>query len=196
MAFWKKKQPKIYPTHMIVGLGNPGGAYKGTRHNVGFEVVELLGKRFGISVSKNKHQALIGEGEIAGKAVVLVKPMTFMNISGRAIKPLAVSYGISPEHILVISDDLDLDVGRVRMKPKGGAGGHNGHKSLIQVLGSDEYPRIKIGIGKGLETKDHVLSRFRPEERVDIESALAKSADGVEHWLLDGVELAMNRTNS
>lgn len=196
MAFWKKKKPKIYPTHMIVGLGNPGGAYKGTRHNVGFDVVELLGKRYGIAVSLSKHQGLIGEGEISGVPVVLVKPTTFMNLSGRSVKPLAAGYGISPDKIIVISDDLDMEVGRVRMKPKGGSGGHNGHKSLIQSLGSDEYPRIKIGIGKGVETKDHVLSRFHPDEKAVIQDAIELSAKGVEYWLEDGIEIAMNRTNS
>lgn len=195
MAFWKKKQPKIYPHHMVVGLGNPGAGYRGTRHNVGFDVIDHLAKEFGISVTTNRSQALVGEGQIGGVDVVLVKPLTFMNLSGRAVKPLAEKYGIKAENILVVADDLDIETGRVRMKPKGSAGGHNGHKSLIQSLGTQDYPRIKIGIGKGGETIDHVLSRFSPEERVVIDEAVARSARGVEVWLAEGVEVAMNRVN-
>lgn len=195
MGFFKKKQPKVYPKLMVVGLGNPGAAYKGTRHNVGFDVVDELAKRHGIKVSRTLNQALIGEGLVGGRAVLLVKPLTFMNLSGRSVKPLAAKYGIPVESILVVADDLDMETGRVRMKPKGSAGGHNGHKSLIQSLGSQEYPRIKIGIGKGGETMDHVLSRFKPGERTVINEAVAKSADGVEIWVAEGLEIAMNRVN-
>lgn len=195
MGFFKKKQPKVYPTHIVVGLGNPGAAYKGTRHNVGFDVIDLLAKRHKIPVTMTKHQALTGIGEICGVPVLLVKPLTFMNLSGRSVKPLMAGHSLVLEKLLVIADDLDMETGRVRMKPKGSAGGHNGHKSLIQTLGSDEYARVKIGIGKAGETVDHVLSRFKPDERVLIDEAVAKAADGVEYWLTDGVELAMNRVN-
>ncbi|MDI9639342.1 aminoacyl-tRNA hydrolase [Geitlerinema splendidum] len=181
---------------MVVGLGNPGARYAGTRHNVGFDLVDELGKRHGQSLRTTRDQALIAEVTINGVETVLVKPLTFMNLSGRAVKALAARYSISPKDILVVADDLDLPTGKVKMKPKGGAGGHNGHKSLLQLLGTDEYPRIKIGIGKAGETVDHVLSRFTPEERVDIESAIKLSADAAELWLTDGIERAMNHANS
>lgn len=196
MAFWKKRKPKVYPTHMVVGLGNPGAGYKGTRHNVGFDVIDRLAQDHNVKVTNTRNQALIGEGQISGVEVLLVKPLTFMNLSGRAVKPLAQKYNIKPENILVIADDLDMETGRVRMKPKGSAGGHNGHKSLIQSLGTQEYPRLKIGIGKGsAQTKDHVLSRFHPEEKAEIQEAIELSALGTEIWLTEGIERAMNRVN-
>ena len=125
-----------------------------------------------------------------------MKPMTYMNLSGQSVAPLAKSYGVKPEKIVVIADDLDLEVGRTRLKPKGGAGGHNGHKSLIHSLGTQEYPRLKIGIGKGDdETIDHVLGKFNPEERVEIEKAIRKGADGIEVLVQHGLEAALNKVN-
>ncbi len=182
---------------MIVGLGNPGPEYKGTRHNVGFEAIDQLAERHKIKLDKGKQQSRLGVGMVNGRAVVLVKPLTFMNLSGRSIAPLAREYGIKPERILVIADDLDLTVGRVRARAKGSAGGHNGHKSLIAALGTEEYPRFKIGIGsvdKG-DTIDHVLGKFNSEERLDVNEAIDQVVDGVEITIADGIELAMNRVN-
>lgn len=195
MGFFKKKGPKIHPTKMIVGLGNPGPKYARTRHNVGFEVIDLLGERHKVKVNVSRKQALIGEFELFGVGVALVKPLTFMNLSGRAVKDLAAGYGIKPENILVVTDDMDLATGVVKMKPKGSSGGHNGHKSIIASLGSEEYPRIKIGIGKAGETIDHVLGRFDPDERGLVDDCLKRSADGVERWVTDGTERAMNVVN-
>lgn len=196
MGFFKKKAPKIYPKKMVVGLGNPGPQYAHTRHNVGFDAVDLLAKRHKAKINIGRKQALIAEIEILGVPVALVKPMTFMNLSGRAVKELAAGYGIGPHEILVITDDLDLPTGTLKMKPKGSSGGHNGHKSIISALGTEEYPRIKIGIGKAGETIDHVLGRFDPEDRADVERALELASDGVEAWITDGVERAMNLVNS
>jgi PTH1 family peptidyl-tRNA hydrolase len=194
-----RKRPVVTgpPTWLIVGLGNPGAEYRGTRHNVGFEVLDLLADRHRIKLDKSKHQARYGLGAIGDTTVALIRPLTYMNLSGRAVAPFAREFGISPANILVITDDLDLAVGRVRLKPKGSAGGHNGHKSLIASLETTEYPRIKIGIGSvdRNETVDHVLGSFTGDERQRIASALAMAADGAEVCVQDGLERAMNRIN-
>lgn len=180
----------------MVGLGNPGPEYARTRHNVGFDLIDELSSRHGIKLGTAQHKARFGIGTIGGVGVVLVKPMTYMNLSGQSVAPLAKAHGIKPEKIVVVADDLDLEVGRTRLKPKGGAGGHNGHKSLIHSLGTQEYPRLKIGIGKGDdETIDHVLGKFTPEERVEIEKAIRKGADGIEVLVQDGLESALNKIN-
>jgi peptidyl-tRNA hydrolase, PTH1 family len=179
-----------------VGLGNPGPEYRGTRHNVGFDVIDRLAERHKIKLDKSKHQSRYGIGTIAGVPVLLMKPLTFMNLSGRSVAPMAREHGIKPDQILVIADDLDLPLGRTRLKPKGSAGGHNGHKSLIAALGTQEYPRIKIGIGAGEgETVGHVLGRFNPEDRIAADEAIARSADGIEAALREGIERAQNVVN-
>lgn len=181
---------------MIVGLGNPGAEYRGTRHNVGFEVIDRLAARHKLRVTVSRERALTGVGSVRGVPVLLVKPMTFMNLSGQSVGALARRHGFKPEQVLVVADDLDLPTGRVRMKPKGSSGGHNGHKSILAALRSEEYPRIKIGIGKDGPTIDHVLSRFAPEERTLIDAAIERAADGCETFLVDGLERALNVVNS
>lgn len=190
--------PSVPPSWLIVGLGNPGPEYAGTRHNVGFEVVDMLAQRFRIKLDTRRHKAVYGVGLIAGESVVLAKPLTFMNLSGVAVAPLAREFQLAPERVLVVADDLDLDIGRTRMKPKGGAGGHNGHKSLIASLGTGDYPRIRIGIGKGKpgDTIDHVLSRFAPGERELIEDAKERAADGIETMVREGLERALTAINT
>ena len=194
-----RKRPNLSgpPTWLIVGLGNPGAEYKGTRHNVGFDVIDLLADRHRIKLDKSKHQARYGIGMIGETAVALIRPLTYMNLIGRAVLPFAREFGIKPDRILVITDDLDLQIGRVRLKPKGSAGGHNGHKSLIASLETTEYPRIKIGIGSvdRSKTVDHVLGSFNGEERPVIQAALVAAADGAEICVQDGLEPAMNRVN-
>ncbi|MCG9895393.1 MAG: aminoacyl-tRNA hydrolase [Fimbriimonadaceae bacterium] len=194
--FKKAREPLPPPTVCIVGLGNPGAQYRGTRHNVGFEVIDMLGEKHGIAVRTTKHQALIGIGRIAGETVVLVKPLTFMNLSGRSVAPILREHSLTPDRLLVITDDLDLPVGRVRMKPKGSSGGHNGHKSLIASLGTEDYARIKIGIGRpGDATVDHVLGRFHPDERTDLNPCLKRSVQGAEAFVSQSLEAALNAVN-
>jgi PTH1 family peptidyl-tRNA hydrolase len=194
-----RKKPVVTgpPTWLIVGLGNPGAEYRGTRHNVGFEAIELLSERHRIKVDRSKNQARYGIGQIGDTAIALIRPLTYMNLSGRAVAPFAKEFAIPPERILVITDDLDLVLGRVRLKPKGSAGGHNGHKSIIASLGTTEYPRLKIGIGSvdRANTVEHVLGNFNPDERKLINEAIALAADGVEIAVQDGLERALNRVN-
>lgn len=194
--FFKKRAPELPPEWLIVGLGNPGPEYRGTRHNVGFAVIDELAKHHGIKIAKSKNKALYGAGSIRGHGVLLIKPLTFMNLSGQAVAAFARQHGIKPECMLVVADDLDMATGRVRLKPKGSAGGHNGHKSIIQCLGSSEYPRLKIGIGASKDnTIDHVLSRFKPDEQKKITEAIALAVQGCEVAVTDGIERAMNAVN-
>jgi PTH1 family peptidyl-tRNA hydrolase len=183
---------------MVVGLGNPGPEYRGTRHNVGFELIDLIAEKHHIRLDKARHQARFGIGRVSDSVVLLVKPLTFMNLSGRAVAPLAKEYNLDPAHILVVADDKDLALGRTRIKPKGSAGGHNGHKSVIASLGTEEYPRLKIGIDapnrKG-GLIDHVLGGFNAEERASIQAALQKAMLGVETLANRGLEAGMNVVN-
>jgi PTH1 family peptidyl-tRNA hydrolase len=162
---------------------------------VGFEVVDQLAAANRIKLVSAKHRAITGSGTIAGSSVLLMKPLTYMNLSGQSVAPLAKSLGVKPNRILVIADDLDLDVGKVKMRLKGSAGGHNGHKSLIASLGTEEYPRLKIGIGHSSRdsTIDHVLSRFPPNERELIDDAVAACVDACELVVGQSVEAALQR---
>ena len=194
--FRRRVQPTLPPEWLIVGLGNPGPEYKGTRHNVGFEVIDALADKHRIKLDQAKHQARLGIGSVEGTTLVLVKPLTFMNLSGRSVAPLMRQYNLAPDRILVIADDLDLSVGKVRMRPKGSAGGHNGHKSLIHSLGTDEYPRIKIGIGKGDDaTISHVLGPFSPDERGSIDAAVKHVVQTIEVLCSSGLDRAMEMAN-
>ena len=149
--------------YIIVGLGNPGDKYEKTRHNVGFNVIDLLAKEYSIDVSKIKHKALIGEGRVGTEKVILVKPMTYMNLSGESVADICNYYNIDLENLIVIYDDIDLDVGKIRIRKKGSGGTHNGMRSIIKCLGSNEFPRVRVGISKpknGQDLADFVLSRF------------------------------------
>ncbi len=182
---------------MIAGLGNPGPEYAHTRHNVGFDLIDTLAAKHNIKIDRAKHKARIGLGTIEGVGVALVKPLTFMNLSGQSLAPILREFGIKPDHLCVIADELDFPVGKVKMRPKGGSAGHNGHKSIIQSLGTDEYARIRVGIHSELrnETIDFVLSKFHPEERVDIDQAINLGIRGIETMVTDGVERALNVIN-
>lgn len=194
--FRRKPKPDRPPEWLVVGLGNPGGEYRGTRHNVGFEVLDRLAAKHRIKIGRGAHRALLGKGSVAGVEVVLAKPLTYMNLSGQAVAAVARQYGLKPAQILVIADDMALNVGRIRLKPKGGAGGHNGHKSIIQSLGTDEYPRIKVGIGEPTAGGiDHVLSGFERDERPVIDEALSRAVEACEAAIASGVERAMNLIN-
>lgn len=195
MLFRRKKET-VKAEWLIVGLGNPGGEYRGTRHNVGFEVVDRLAEKHRIKLGRAKHRAQTGTGRIGGVEVVLAKPLTYMNLSGNSVAPLARELDLPPERILVVADDLDLPLGKVKLKPKGSHGGHNGHRSLIASLRSQEYPRIKVGIGKASgETVEHVLSAFDRDERDLADEMIAKAAEGVESVVQQGLEKGMNLVN-
>ncbi len=193
----KPQQPQFDIEWVVVGLGNPGPEYARTRHNVGFDAIDEFASKHNIKLDRGKHKARIGIGQVDGVGVALVKPMTYMNLSGQSIAPTLREFGVKPDHLIVIAVELDFPVGKVRMKPKGGSAGHNGHKSIIQSLGTDEYARIRVGIHseeRG-ETIDFVLSKFHPDERVDIDRAIAKTIDGIEAALSGGIERALIAIN-
>lgn len=183
---------------LIVGLGNPGRTYMRTRHNLGFRVVDELAARHSLRFSDRHFNAEIADGVIAGARVLLVKPQTFMNASGEAVAPLVGYYRISAEDILVVHDDLDLTPGKIRLRRRGSAGGHRGIASLIERLGTQDFARLKIGIGHPsgpIEVVDYVLQAFGPEEVPLMEQAVARAADAVELYLAEGLEAAMRRFN-
>lgn len=182
---------------LIAGLGNPGQEYAGTRHNVGFEVIEELAERHQIPVRKRTLRSVLGDGIIEKQKVILARPMTFMNLSGEAISAIARMYRISPEDIIVLLDDVAIPAGALRLRLKGSPGGHNGLKSVEQHLHTQEYKRIRIGVG-GSQHKDlvdHVLGRFKQDERETISEAIDRAADAVEYALKEGFENAMNKFN-
>jgi len=183
---------------LVVGLGNPGPKYEGTRHNVGFAAVDLLATRHGLQWESAPRgiEALVAHWRIGG--AMLAKPLTFMNLSGTAIVGLLQFYKIEPADLLVVVDEVQLDTGRVRIRPDGSAGGHNGLKSTIASLGTDGVPRLRIGVGRGdarRDLADHVLARFEPDERSVIDDAIERAADAAQLCIADGVLAAMNRYN-
>ncbi len=196
----RRRQPgpgDLPPQWLVVGLGNPGPEYANTRHNVGFRVIDLLGQRHRIEVRSRERQSLGGYGKIGEESVALVKPQTYMNVSGRAVVSYSRAFAFKPESILVVYDDMDLPIGRLRIRPQGSAGGHNGIKSIIAELGSDAFPRVRIGVGRprGGDAIGHVLSKFTGPEVGEIRDAIERAADAVECILSDGLETAMNRFN-
>ena len=182
---------------LIVGLGNPGAEYDGTRHNVGFEVVNRLARAHGIAVQKRAFQSVLGDGVIAGVRVILARPMTFMNLSGEAVGSLARYYRVDPAQIIVILDEVALPVGQLRLRFQGSAGGHNGLAHIIQHLHTTAVPRIRIGVGAAAPGKlvGHVLSRFGPAETSAMAEAYVRAAEAAECAVADGFETAMNRFN-
>lgn len=185
---FRRKPPPVETVEwMIVGLGNPGAEYRGTRHNVGFAVIDLLAEQHRIRIARGRQRALIGTGSLDGHAVALVKPTTYMNLSGQAVAPLMKQFGLKPSRVLVVADDLDLPTGKLRLREKGKSGGHNGHKSLIASLQTDEYPRVKIGIDcvARHETIDHVLSQFDRDE-IEVAQRAIASAAGVCEAVIHG----------
>lgn len=182
---------------LVAGLGNPGAQYRGTRHNVGFEVVDLVARRHGLIFDGAPAEALQARWRQTDDVVLLVKPLTFMNISGEAVGTLSRFYKIALQDILIVCDDVYLDLGRLRLRGSGGEGGHNGLRSIADVLGND-YARLRIGVGRGdarRDLADHVLARFEPEELAGIEAAVARAADAVEGWVSDGLVKTMNVFN-
>lgn len=185
--------------YVVVGLGNPGKDYTNTRHNVGFNTVDLIAKRNNIDLNKIKFKSVYGEGFIGREKVILVKPQTYMNNSGITVRELTQFYKLPIENIIVIVDDIDIGFADLRIKAKGSAGSHNGLKSIIYHLQEDKFPRVKIGIGKKhpeQDLADFVLSRFSKEEAPDIESSISKAAEAVEVMIAEGTESAMNKFNT
>lgn len=182
---------------LVVGLGNPGGKYAATRHNVGFRVIDELARRHGIDVSRAGFGGLTGKGSIGAQQALLLKPGTFMNLSGRAVREAMTFYKLELADLLVISDDMALPLGRLRLRKGGSAGGHNGLASIIAELGSDAFGRLRIGIEQvaGERMVGHVLSPFSRQEEEVIGPAVVKAADAVECWLAEGMDTAMNRYN-
>lgn len=185
--------------YIIVGLGNPGSRYAHTRHNVGFDTIDILADRYGISVDNKKFKALWGKGVIEGQRVVLAKPQTYMNLSGESVRQLIDFYKIDEtEELIVIYDDISLEPGQLRIRGKGSAGGHNGIKSIIAHLGGQDFKRIKVGVGEkplGFDLADYVLSRFSKAERESVEEALQRAAEAAAAIMTDGMDAAMNRYN-
>lgn len=185
--------------YIIVGLGNPGSQYTFSRHNAGFLAIDYLAQKHGISIQKSAHQALIGEGIIAGKKVVLAKPQTFMNESGRSVVALLNWYKIDPStELLVMYDDIDLHVGRLRLREKGSAGTHNGMRSIIYLTGNDQFARMRIGVGApkpGWDLANYVLSKFEESEKEEMLNAFKLASDGVELMLSQGFSRAQTVIN-
>lgn len=184
---------------VIVGLGNPGKEYRNTRHNIGFDVIDCIAQKESISLTEKKHKALIGKGIIEGQKVLLVKPQTYMNLSGESVRSVLDFYKIDEkEELLVISDDISLIPGQIRIRKKGSAGGHNGLKSIITYLGHDQFQRIRMGVGEkpsGYNLADYVLGHFDKNERRLVDEAILRAADAVKVIIREGADAAMNLYN-
>jgi PTH1 family peptidyl-tRNA hydrolase len=183
---------------LVAGLGNPGERYRGTRHNVGFEVLDLVARRHSLTFDAAPVEALQAKWRTDGDVVLLVKPLTFMNLSGPAITELARYYRIAVSDLFVVCDDVNLPLGRLRARASGTEGGHNGLRSVADALGSIDYARLRVGVGRGdlrRDLADHVLTGFASDEQAGIEGAIARAADAVEAWTHDGIEDVMNVYN-
>lgn len=183
--------------YLIVGLGNPGREYQDNRHNIGFMCLDALARQAGVAVQRKRLKALMDEAHLAQQPVILAKPQTFMNASGESVARIAHWYHLPPERLLVIHDDLDLPFGRIRVRPGGGSGGHNGLKSVIAELGSSDFCRLRIGIGRPLQGDpiDYVLNDFAPDQEAQLPRLVAQVGEIVRYWLERGVREAMNAYN-
>ena len=195
--FFKKNTAEFW---LVAGLGNPEKKYDNTRHNIGFMALDRLAEKYGCALSKKKYDALYGECTIAGKRVLLVKPQTYMNLSGKALAPLCTFYKIPPERVLVLMDDISLDVGALRLRRKGSHGGHNGMKNIVQMMGTEEIPRLKLGVGNKpnpeYDLVSWVLGHFPKDQQKALEEGLQKAVGAVEETLACGIDSAMNKYNS
>ena len=195
--FFQKKSGGV--SWLLVCLGNPGAKYENTRPNVGFMVADEFGERCNAPIQKLKYKALTNVFSIGGESVLVMKPVTYMNLSGEAVRQAVDFYKIQPDHVLVISDDTALAVGRLRIRKGGSAGGHNGLKNIIQHLGTDQFPRIRVGVGEkphpDYDMADWVLGKFQGEDQKTISLAVKRAADAVECLIQDGIDRAMNRFN-
>ena len=201
MGFFRRQKSEpgfAKDTYVIVGLGNPGKEYADTRHNMGYKAIDVLSSDENIEIRRNKFHSLIGQGRIAGKKVILVKPETYMNRSGIAVRESAMYFNVAPENLIVIYDDIDLPSGSIRIRKSGGAGTHNGMKSVIQELGTKDFVRIRIGVGAaeaGQDLVDRVIGEVPAAERDLLQKAAAEAAAAVKDIIAIGVDNAMNRHN-
>lgn len=184
--------------YVIVGLGNPGRKYENTKHNMGFLTIDAFAEKHDIKVNRIKHKALVGEGFISGKKVMLVKPQTYMNLSGQSVREIVSYYDVQPEELMVIYDDVDIPAGAIRIRKKGSAGTHNGMKSIIYDLQFDDFPRLRIGIGteKKEDMISFVLSGFTGDDKKKVEAAINNSVSALEAWLDKGIDIAMGEYNT
>lgn len=185
---------------IVAFLGNPGLKYNGTRHNAGFMAADAMAKKLGVSINKMRFKALMQTVELGGAKVLLMKPQTYMNLSGEAIAQAAKFYKVAPEHVIVVSDETALPIGKLRIRRSGSAGGHNGLKNIIALLGTDQFPRIRLGVGApphpDYDMVDWVLAAFKGQDAADMEKVAEKAADAVECYIKEGADRAMNKFNT
>lgn len=184
--------------YIIAGLGNPTREYEATRHNIGFDAITRISDDYGIPLNMKKHKAICGTGYIEGQKVILAQPQTYMNLSGESIRELSDFYKVPAENIIIIYDDICLDIGQLRVRAKGSAGGHNGIKSIISHLGTQEFPRIRVGVGNkpdGWDLADYVLGRFPKEEQPIVRFALERASKACTDLIVQGMEYTMNQYN-
>ncbi len=183
---------------LVIGLGNPGRRYRGTRHNIGHEVLDQVAQTHGVAIKTDDGWAEVGRGTIGGHRVILARPQTYMNVSGTAVADLRRRHRVAPQDLLVVFDDLDLPVGTVRVRGQGSHGGHNGLRSVIDALGTTGFPRVRVGVGRpaeGVDPADYVLERPTPEERTLLDDAVGRAAAGVTLWVTEGIDAAMRSCN-
>lgn len=184
--------------YLIVGLGNPEPEYSKTRHNMGFDVINKIAKKYEIELTRTKFNGVYGSGIIEGQKVILLKPQTYMNLSGQSIKPFIDFYKIPLENVLVIYDDMDVKIGEIKIRKKGGSGSHNGAKSVVHELTSEEFPRIRVGIGKPIDEYDaidYVIGKLEDEVYKKLEAGIDKAANAIVEYLNNGIDIAMNKFN-
>ena len=184
---------------IVVFLGNPGPKYRDTRHNAGFMAADAMEKKLGVSINKLRFKALTAQATLGGEKVLLLKPQTYMNLSGESVSPAAAFYKVPPEHIIVVSDEVSLPIGKLRIRKSGSAGGHNGLKKIIAMLGTDAFPRIRMGVGApphaDYDMADWVLSSFKNQDADDMRSLAVRVCDAVECYIAEGPDRAMNKFN-
>ena len=184
---------------IVVFLGNPGPKYRDTRHNAGFMAADAMEKKLGVSINKLRFKALTAQATLGGEKVLLLKPQTYMNLSGESVSPATAFYKVPPEHIIVVSDEVSLPIGKLRIRKSGSAGGHNGLKNIIAMLGTDAFPRIRMGVGApphaDYDMADWVLSSFKNQDADDMRSLAVRVCDAVECYIAEGPDRAMNKFN-